>query len=161
MATIVSLNSLTKAQRDAILFNIDFELSNVAVGRKNEITEPIKSSIEIVPVFVSAATAVINQQLGVGVGVGTGNIQAGFTGANSIEFYINVLNAIDNMILLDFIRDVQPITTTNTVDYSVTKTNDISLDMALVYYSIKYPTDTVVDAVKLDEIKKELSLNFF
>lgn len=158
MATIVGFKNLSKTQRDAILSSLSNDLSRVAVGRKLDLSEPLKSSIETIPIFISSATAAINEQSGITNG---GVTQPGFTGPNSIEFYINVLNAIDNMILLDFIRDNQAISTSNTVDYSVTKTNDISLDMALVYYSIKFPTDTVVDAAKLQAIKTELSLNLF
>lgn len=158
MATIVGFKSLSKTKRDAILSSIANELSGIAIGRKLEQLEPPKSSIEIVPAFISIATSAINTELGI---TGGGSTQAGFTGPNSIEFYINVLNAIDNMILLDFIRDNQSISSTNIVDYSVTKSNDITVDMALVYYSIKYPLDITVDSAKLDEIKKELSLNFF
>ncbi len=158
MATIVGFKNLSKTQRDLILATLSGDLSRVAIGRKLEISEPLKSSIEIIPVFITSATAAINEQSGITTG---GVTQPGFTGPNSIEFYINVLNALDNMILLDFIRDNQQISTTNVVDYSVTKTNDISLDMALVYYSIKYPNDTVVDSVKLQAIKIELSSNLF
>lgn len=158
MATIVGFKNLSKAQRDAILSSLSNDLSRVAIGRKLEQLEPLKSSIETVPTYISAASAAINAQSGFS---SDGITQPGFTGPNSIEFYINVLNALDNMILLDFIRDNQAISNTNVVDYSVTKTNDISLDMALVYYSIKYPTDIVVDATKLQEIKNELSLNLF
>jgi hypothetical protein len=152
MATIVGFNNLSKAQREAILSTISGELSSVAVNRKLEQLEPPKSSIEIVPAYVSAATQAITQQLA----AESGTTEPGFTGQNSIEFYINVLNAIDNMILLDFIRDNQAISTTNNINYSVIKTNDINLDMSLVYYSIKYPTDTTVDSGKLDLLKKEL-----
>jgi hypothetical protein len=158
MATVVGFNNLSKTQRDAILFGISNELSNIAIGKKLEQLEPLKSSIEIVPAFVSIATAAINNEVGIS---NKDNTQPGFTGANSTEFYINVLNAIDNMILLDFIRDNQAISSNNVIDYSVTKSNDISIDMALVYYSIKYPLDITVDSIKLDEIKKELSSNFF
>jgi hypothetical protein len=152
MATIVGFNNLSKAIREGILSTISGELSSVAVNRKLEQLEPPKSSIEIVPAYVSAATAAITQQLA----AESGATEPGFTGQNSIEFYINVLNAIDNMILLDFIRDNQAISTTNNINYSVTKTTDINIDMALVYYSIKYPTDTTVDSGKLDLLKKEL-----
>lgn len=158
MTTVVGFYNLSKKQRDALLETLSADLSKVGVGRKLEQLEPPKTSIEIIPTYITSATAAINELSGISSG---GITQPGFSGPNSIEFYINVLNAIDNMILLDFIRDNQAITVTNLVDYSVTKTNDISLDMALVYYSIKYPTDTVVDAVKLEEIKKELSLNLF
>ncbi len=158
MATIVGFNNLSKAQRDEIMVSLSNDLSRIAVGRKLEQSEPLKSSIEIIPTYITSATAAINEESGITSG---GITQPGFTGPNSIEFYINVLNAIDNMILLDFIRDNQAFSTTNLVDYTVTKTTDVSLDMALVYYSIKYPNDTVVDSAKLQNLKIELSLNLF
>ncbi len=157
MATRVGFNNLSKSQREALLNTLTTDLSRISVGRKLEITEPIKSSIEIIPVFITTATAAIIEE----TSASNSLTQPGFTGPNSIEFYINVLNALDNMILLDFIRENQPVSTSKAVDYSVTKTADISLDMALVYYSIKYPNDTVVDGPKLAEIKRELSLNLF
>ena len=154
MATIIGFKNISKLRRDAMLANISGELSRVAVNRKNESLEPLKSSIEIVPEYVSAATSAITQQLA----KESGTTEPGFTGQNSIEFYINVLNAIDNMILLDFIRDNQTLSTTNNINYSVTRTNDINLDMVLIYYSIKYPLDTTVDSGKLDLLRKELDL---
>jgi|LauGreDrversion4_2_1035121.scaffolds.fasta_scaffold536963_3 hypothetical protein len=157
MATKVGFDNLSKKQRDALLGTLSGDLSRLAIGRKLEIGEPIKSSIEIIPIFISTATAAIDEQ----ISSSNSLTQPGFTGPNSIEFYINVLNALDNMILLDFIRENQPVSTSKTVDYSVTKTADISLDMALVYYSIKYPNDTVVDGPKLTEIKRELNATLF
>jgi hypothetical protein len=156
MPTIVSFKNLSKTLRDSIIQNTNNELSVVAINRKQEQQEPLKSNILNNPIYIYSATDGIQYDFITGYG----NIQGGFTGPNSIEFYINVLNAIDNMILLDFIRDNQPSTTTSVVDYSVTKTNDISLDMALVYYSIKYPNDTVVNTEKLNKIKNELNTNF-
>lgn len=156
MTTTVGFKNLSKKLREELLETLSGDLSHIAVGRKLDLTEPLKSSIEIIPTFISSATAAINQQAGITT---DGITQPGFTGFGSIEFYINVLNAIDNMILLDFIRDNQSVSTTNVVDYSVTKTNDISLDMALVYYSIKFPNDTTVNSAKLELIKTELSLN--
>lgn len=157
MATVVGFNNLSKIQRDSIINTITSELSTIAVNRKSELLEPTKSSIEIVPSYISAATAAITQQLATEAGV----IDPGFTGKNSIEFYIDVLDAIDNMILLDFIRDNKVSSTSNNIDYSVTKTTDINLDMALIYYSIKYPLDTTVDSAKLYNIKVELGINLF
>lgn len=154
MATIIGFKNISKLRRDAMLATISGELSRVAVNRKNESLEPLKSSIEIVPEYVSAATEAITTQLA----KESGASEPGFTGQNSIEFYINVLNAIDNMILLDFIRDNQTISSTNNINYSVTRTNDINLDMVLIYYSIKYPLDTTVDTGKLDLLRKELDL---
>lgn len=157
MIPTVGLNSLKKSIRDAVLNTLNTTLEKIAIGRKLEQLEPVKSSIETVPGYVSAANANTGTDL-----TSTGVIALpGFTGPNSIEFYINVINAIDNMILLDFIRDNQTITSTNIIDYSVTKTNDINIDMALVYYSIKYPTDSIVDSAKLEQIKNELNTNLF
>lgn len=80
----------------------------------------------------------------------------------SINFYLDVLNAIDNMILLDYLRDNVITDTLEPVDYYVTKTLDLNLDLALAYYAVKYPLDTTVDQHKLDElieiIKDELGI---
>ena len=69
------------------------------------------------------------------------------------QFYINILNAIDNMMLLDYIRDNVVPEETDPVQYNVTQTLDIDLDLALAYYTIKYPEDTYVDPIKLEGIK--------
>jgi hypothetical protein len=75
-----------------------------------------------------------------------------FTNAEIVQFYKDVLNAIDNMILLDYIRDYVMPQKIDTVNYFVTKTLDVNLDLALAYYAIKYPNDTSVDTTKLQEL---------
>jgi hypothetical protein len=75
-----------------------------------------------------------------------------FTNAEIVQFYKDVLNAIDNMILLDYIRDYVMPQKVDTVNYFVTKTLDVNLDLALAYYAIKYPNDTSVDTIKLQEL---------
>ena len=75
-----------------------------------------------------------------------------FTNAEIVQFYKDVLNAIDNMILLDYIRDYVMPQKIDTVNYFVTKTLDVNLDLALAYYAIKYPNDTSVDTIKLQEL---------
>jgi len=147
--TTIGFGNLPKSLRDSVIKGMSGELSNVAVNRKLEELEPPKSSLETVPEFFNAAQAAIQIQ----VAAESGDTQPGFAGQNSIEFYLNVLDAIDNMILLDFIRDNQPTATTSNQDYTVTQTTDVSLDMALAYYAIKYPLDTTIDQVKLAEIK--------
>jgi len=154
MTTIIGFGDLPKSLRDSVIRGMSGELSNIAVNRKLEELEPPKSSLESVPEFFNAAQAAIQTQ----VAAELGDSQPGFTGQNSIEFYLNVLDAIDNMILLDFIRDNQPISTTTNQDYTVTKTTDVALDMALAYYAIKYPLDTTVDSAKLETIRIELAL---
>ena len=75
-----------------------------------------------------------------------------FTNSEIVQFYKDVLNAIDNMILLDYIRDYVMPQKVDTVNYFVTKTLDVNLDLALAYYAIKYPNDTSVDTIKLQEL---------
>ena len=75
-----------------------------------------------------------------------------FTNSEIVQFYKDVLNAIDNMILLDYIRDYVMPQKVDTVNYFVTKTLDVNLDLALAYYDIKYPNDTSVDTIKLQEL---------
>ena len=150
MTTIVKFGDLPKSLRDNIIRDTSRGMANISINRKTQQQEPQRSNIEIIPEFITAAQAGINSQFG-------SDIQPGFTGSNSIEFYTNVLNAIDNMILLDFIRDNQSIATSTDQNYTATQTTDVTLDMALVYYSIKYPLDTTVDSAKLYNIRLELA----
>ena len=111
----------------------------------------------------STGTTETTETTGTGTGTGTGtsivviensNIQLidSFTNAEIVQFYKDVLNAIDNMILLDYIRDYVMPQKIDTVNYFVTKTLDVNLDLALAYYAIKYPNDTSVDTIKLQEL---------
>ena len=153
----VSIKDLSKIQRDIIVYDGSSELSSVPVNRKADYSNPIKSSLETLPTYVSIAQKQIIQI----INSDNSNIVPGFTGPNSIEFYTNVLNTIDNMILLGFIRDNQTLASNNNVNTTVTKTTDISIDISLVYYSIKYPFDTTVDPNKLEEIKNEINSQLF
>ena len=148
----VNIYSLKKSIRDTLIQGVSKELNSVAFNQKTEVREPPKTSIEIIPAYISAATALVNEQVGIS------DVDAGFTSANSIEFYLNILNALDNMILLDYIRD-NLITTTpkNITNYTVTKTNNIDADIALLYYTVQYPNDTTVSAKKLADINSLLS----
>lgn len=149
----VDIFSLKKSIRDLLIEGISQELSTVAINQRTEVREPPRTSIEIIPAYISAATALVNEQ------VGKFNLDSGFTSSNSIEFYLNVLNAIDNMILLDYIRDnlISTTQTSNISNYTVAKTNNIDADIALLYYSVSYPNDTTVDAKKLNDINSLLS----
>lgn len=71
----------------------------------------------------------------------------------NIEFYKNILNMIDNMIILEYIKVniiAEKIQVTN---YEVTKTLNIGLDVILVYYTVLYPDDDEVDPEKLEKVK--------
>jgi hypothetical protein len=74
-----------------------------------------------------------------------------------ITFYTYVLNAIDNMILSSFARDFIMPQKLEPVEYYVTKSNDINMDIALFYYAVEYPNDTEVDTSKLATIKTNLT----
>ena len=74
-----------------------------------------------------------------------------------ITFYTYVLNAIDNMILSSFARDFIMPQKLEPVEYYVTKSNDINMDIALFYYAVEYPNDSEVDTSKLATIKTNLT----
>ena len=74
-----------------------------------------------------------------------------------ITFYTYVLNAIDNMILSSFARDFIMPQKLEPVEYYVTKSNDINMDIALFYYAVEYPNDEEVDTSKLATIKTNLT----
>lgn len=76
-----------------------------------------------------------------------------FTNKENVQFYKDVLNAIDNMILLDFMRDYVMPQKLEPVEYFVTKTLDLNLDLAIAYYVVKYPEDVSVDAIKLEGLR--------
>lgn len=151
MAT-VNIYSLKKSVRDTLIEGVSKDLTTIAFNQKTEVREPPKTSIEIIPAYISAATALVNELAGINTQ------EAGFTSANSIEFYLNTLNAIDNMILLDYIRDNLVNTTQNKgTNYTVTKTNNIDTDIAVLYYTVQYPNDAVISAAKIADIRSLLS----
>lgn len=79
-----------------------------------------------------------------------------FTNECQVEFYQDILDTIDNMILLEFIKTRILIDKNVLYDYSVTQTVDVNLDILLAYYVIKFPEDTSVDENKLKTLKLEL-----
>lgn len=89
-------------------------------------------------------------------------ITTGASGSNELTeadstFYTYVLNAIDNMILSSFARDFIMPQKLEPVEYYVTKSNDINMDIALFYYAVEYPNDKHVDTSKLATIKTNLT----
>ena len=76
---------------------------------------------------------------------------------NDIIFYKLMLTAIDNMIMTTFIRDYIMPQKLEPVEYYVTKSNDINMDIALFYYAVEYPTDTSIDTAKLNKIKEQIT----
>ena len=143
--------------------------SNTSFNTYTEVTLTIESgtgSDISIPTSMGTSTETGTGGIGTGTGTGTGtggtstviientNIQLidSFTNAEIVQFYKDVLNAIDNMILLDYIRDYVMPQKIDTVNYFVTKTLDVNLDLALAYYAIKYPNDTSVDTTKLQEL---------
>jgi uncharacterized protein YbcC (UPF0753/DUF2309 family) len=76
-----------------------------------------------------------------------------FTTKENVQFYKDVLNAIDNMILLDYMRDNVMPQQVEPVEYFVTKTLDLNLDLAIAYYVVKYPEDETVDQNKLEDLR--------
>ena len=64
MSTNIGFANLSKSQRNAVIGTLSGELSNIAINRKLEQLEPLKSSIEIVPTYISVATAAITRQTG-------------------------------------------------------------------------------------------------
>ena len=151
--------------------------SNTSFNTYTEVTLTIDSgtgSDISIPTSMGTSTETGTGGIGTGTSTGTGgtgtstgtttgtstviiensNIQLidSFTNAEIVQFYKDVLNAIDNMILLDYIRDYVMPQKIDTINYFVTKTLDVNLDLALAYYAIKYPNDTSVDTTKLQEL---------
>jgi hypothetical protein len=118
-------------------------LNSVAIGSKATLQETQKISDTSTSVI---ATAITNANIGF----------VGITEAD-ITFYTYVLNAIDNMILSSFARDFIMPQKLEPVEYYVTKSNDINMDIALFYYAVEYPNDTQVDTAKLATIKTNLT----
>jgi hypothetical protein len=79
-----------------------------------------------------------------------------FTNECQVDFYTDILDTIDNMILLEFIKTRILFDKNELYDYSVTQTVDVNLDILLAYYVIKFPEDTSVDENKLKALKLEL-----
>jgi hypothetical protein len=61
------------------------------------------------------------------------------------------------MILASFARDFIMPQKLEPVEYYVTKSNDINMDIALFYYAVEYPSDKHVDTAKLATIKTNLT----
>lgn len=70
MSTNIGFTNLSKSQRNAVIGTLSGELSNIAINRKLEQLEPLKSSIEIVPTYISVATAAITRQTGTNIANG-------------------------------------------------------------------------------------------
>ena len=79
-----------------------------------------------------------------------------FNCSEQVEFYKDILDTIDNMILLEFIKTRVLYDKHEFYDYSVTQRVDVNIDILLAYYVIKYPTDTAVDELKLQALRIEL-----
>jgi hypothetical protein len=98
------------------------------------------------------STSVVAQTIATSSAITSGQITT-----NDIVFYRLMINAIDNMIMTTFIRDYIMPQKLEPVEYYVTKSNDINMDIALFYYTVEYPTDTTVDTAKLNKIKEQLT----
>lgn len=70
MSTNIGFKNLSKSQRNAVIGTLSGDLSNIAINRKLEQLEPLKSSIEIVPTYISVATAAITRQMGTNIANG-------------------------------------------------------------------------------------------
>jgi hypothetical protein len=79
-----------------------------------------------------------------------------FNCSEQVEFYKDILDTIDNMILLEFIKTRILYDKHEFYDYSVTQRIDVNIDILLAYYVIRYPTDTAVDEIKLQALRIEL-----
>jgi hypothetical protein len=79
-----------------------------------------------------------------------------FTNECQVDFYVDILDTIDSMILLEFIKTRILFDKNELYDYNVTQTVDVNLDILLAYYVIKYPEDTSVDENKLKVLRIEL-----
>lgn len=119
-------------------------LGGVPIGTKATLQEAQKMADTSTSII---ATAISNAASG-----GSGEITEG-----DITFYTYVLNAIDNMILSSFARDFIMPQKLEPVEYYVTKSNDINMDIALFYYAVEYPNDKEVDTSKLATIKTNLT----
>jgi hypothetical protein len=119
-------------------------MGEVPIGAKATLQESQKISDTSTSVV---ATAITNAASGL-----SGQITAA-----DVTFYTYVLNAIDNMILASFARDFIMPQKLEPVEYYVTKSNDINMDIALFYYAVEYPSDKHVDTAKLATIKTNLT----
>jgi hypothetical protein len=80
----------------------------------------------------------------------------GFTGKCEVEYYLDILDIIDNMILLEFIKTRILFDKNELYDYSITENINITIDILLAYYVIKYPEDSSVNETKLKDLRIEL-----
>lgn len=64
------------------------------------------------------------------------------------------------MILLDYIKSNVLEPTARAADYDLVKSTDINVNLALFYYSVKYPEDKIINETKLNIIKAELKATF-
>lgn len=80
----------------------------------------------------------------------------GFTNHFDVEYYIDILDIIDNIILLEFIRTRILYDKAELYDYSVTENINVTIDILLAYYVIKYPDDDFVDENKLKDLRVEM-----
>jgi hypothetical protein len=154
MSFFIDFNSLNLSELNTLLEENNNICELISLGQK-KIEKTILSNINTI------SKTSLNIESGTGTGTGPNiviientNIQLidSFTNTEIVQFYKDVLNAIDNMILLDYIRDYVMPQKVDTVNYFVTKTLDVNLDLALAYYAIKYPNDTSVDTTKLQEL---------
>ena len=168
MAVFIDFNSLNFSDLNTLI-NINNNLPEILIsGSKNKATsnEIVNTYTDVtltiisgtgsnifIPTSIKTGTKCETEKGGIVIIENT-NIKLidSFTNAEIVQFYKDVLNAIDNMILLDYIRDYVMPQKIDTVNYFVTKTLDVNLDLALAYYAIKYPNDTSVDTIKLQEL---------
>jgi hypothetical protein len=140
MVRIVDLGAL---KYNAFVDSNNTILGGVPIGTKATLQEAQKFGDSSTSVI---ATAIAN------AGGDNSEITEG-----DITFYTYVLNAIDNMILSSFARDFIMPQKLEPVEYYVTKSNDINMDIALFYYAVEYPNDKEVDTSKLATIKTNLT----
>lgn len=99
------------------------------------------------------STSVVAQTIATSAAITSGQITS-----SDITFYKLLLIAIDNMIMTTFIRDYIMPQKLEPVEYYLTKSNDINMDIALFYYTVQYPNDVGIDTAKLNVIKQQLTL---
>jgi hypothetical protein len=141
---MVRIVDLGTAKFNTFVDSNNIILGSAPIGTKATLQEAQKMGDTSTSII---ATAIVN----------SGSAGSGVITEGDITFYTYVLNAIDNMILSSFARDFIMPQKLEPVEYYVTKSNDINMDIALFYYAVEYPNDTKVDTSKLATIKSNLT----
>ncbi len=154
---MVKLNDFSVFKRRSIYNSLNKDLEKIPIGQKLTLQEAQKVLDTSTTTTSVSQTTLVDSGYIVVDGV---NVLDNFTKPDNIKFYKDLLNAIDNMILLDYIKSNVLEPTARAADYDLVKSTDINVNLALFYYSVKYPEDKIINETKLNIIKAELKATF-